>query len=124
VNAGSSLFRLLAADIVETDIPIMTGMCLHPKERVQLALQREAEAQSRGDVTSPSEMPPFVFVVNIALPGPPNCHIMVFYYAVGDLSTIDGSDSTPSSKLSQEFFFGKDDTFRDNQHLQINPSNH
>ena len=30
---------------------------------------------------------------------------MVFYYAVDDLSTI--------SKLCQEFFFGKDDTFRD-----------
>ena len=69
VHAGSSLFQLLSTDIDKTDIPIMTGMCLHPKERVQLALQREAEAQSRGDVTSPSKMPPFIFVVNIALPG-------------------------------------------------------
>jgi len=112
VNAGSSLFRLLATDIVETDVPIMTGMCLHPKERVQLALQREAEAKSKG-VPSPTEMPPFVFAVNIALPGPPNYH-MLFYYAVDDMSLIDGSDGTPSSKLCQEFFFGKDDTFRDN----------
>ena len=39
---------------------------------------------------------------------------MVFYYAVDDMSLIDGSDGTPSSKLCQEFFFGKDDTFRDN----------
>jgi len=39
---------------------------------------------------------------------------MVFYYAVDDLSTIDGSDGTPSSKLCKEFFFGNDETFRDN----------
>jgi len=112
INAGSSLFRLLAAEIVETDVPIMGGMCLHPKERVQLALQREAEAKSKG-ITSSSDMPPFVFAVNIALPGPPNYHIL-FYYAVDDMSTIDGSDGTPSSKLCQQFFFGnKDGSFRD-----------
>lgn len=90
----------------------MGGMCVHPKERVQLALQREQEALASGN-TSSLECPPFVFVVNIALPGPPNYH-MVFYYAVDDMSLIDGSDGTPSSKLCQEFFFGKDDTFQDN----------
>lgn len=111
VNAGSSLFRLLATDIVETDIPIMTGMCLHPKERFQMALQRDREAKAKG--INSCETPPFVFVVNIALPGPPNYHI-VFYYAVDKLSLIDGTDGTPSSKLCQEFFFGKDDAFRDN----------
>ena len=58
-------------------------------------------------------MPAFVFVVNIAMPGPPNYH-MVFYFAVDDISTIDGSDGTPSSKLCSEFFFGNDNTFRDN----------
>jgi hypothetical protein len=47
------------------------------------------------------------------MPGPPNYH-MVFYYAVDDLSMIDGSDGTPSSKLCNEFFFGCDNTFRDN----------
>lgn len=97
---------------METDVPIMTGMCLHPNERLQLALEREAEAKSRGD-NNPSECPPFVFVVNIVLPGPPNYHI-VMYYAVDDMSTIDGSDGTPSSKLCNEFFFEKDDDFRDN----------
>lgn len=99
VNAGSSLFRLFATDIVETDIPIMGGMCNHPKERVQLALQREREHDAD------SEMPPFVFAVNIVLPGPPNYH-MVFYYAIDDMSMIDGTDGTPSSKLCNEFFFG------------------
>ncbi|KAL7472941.1 hypothetical protein ACHAXS_013321 [Conticribra weissflogii] len=110
INAGPSLFRLIAVDIVETDVPIMTGMCLHPKERVQLALQRDKEAKLAGQS---SDMPPFVFAVNIVLPGPPHYH-MVFYYAVDDMSMIDGSDGTPSSKLCQQFFFTKDDNFRDN----------
>jgi hypothetical protein len=111
VNAGSSLFRLIAAEIVETDIPIMSGMCTHPKERVQLAMQRDREAKAQG--IESCEMPPYVFVVNIALPGPPHYH-MVYYYAVDDISMIDGSDGTPSSRLCNEFFFTKDDAFRDN----------
>ena len=112
VNAGPSLFRLLTAEVVETDSPILTGFCLHPKERVQLALQREVEAKSRG-IPAASEMPPFVFAINISLPGPPNYHL-VFYYAVDDMAIIDGSEGTPSSKLCNEFFFDKDDDFRDN----------
>ncbi len=108
-NAGPSLFRLFAADIVEVDVPIMGGMCPHPTERVQLALERERVAKEQG---LPSDMPPYVFCVNIVMPGPPHYH-MVFYYAVDDMSKIDGSDGTPSSKLCQEFFFGGDDTFRD-----------
>eukprot|EP01083_Nonionella_stella_P048676 129990_1 len=111
VNAGSSIFRLITAEIIETDIPIMTGMCLHPKERFQLAMQRDREATAKG--TPSNEVPPYVFLVNIILPGPPNYHIL-FYYAVDDMSKIDGSDGTPSSKLCNEFFFEKDDAFRDN----------
>ncbi|KAL7480707.1 hypothetical protein ACHAW6_006374 [Cyclotella cf. meneghiniana] len=109
-DAGSSLFRLIAADIIETDVPILNGMCLHPTERVQLALAREQKAKLTG---KPSDMPPFVFCVNISMPGPPNYHL-VFYYAVDDMSMIDGSDGTESSKLCNEFFFEKDDNFRDN----------
>mmetsp|Transcript_18019 Transcript_18019/g.29533 ORF Transcript_18019/g.29533 Transcript_18019/m.29533 type:complete len:1072 (+) Transcript_18019:115-3330(+) len=107
INAGSSLFRLFAADIVEVDTPIMGGMCPHPTERVQLALERERVAKAQG---LPSDMPPYVFVVNIVMPP---WH-MVFYYAVDDMSKIDGTDGTPSSKLCQEFFFGDDDEFRHN----------
>ena len=114
VTAGPSIFRLFAADIVEVDVCIMTGTCTHPMERVQLALQREREAKGIGGTASSSDdMPAFVFVVNIAMPGPPNYH-MVFYFAVDDISTIDWSDGTPSSKLCYEFFFGNDNTFRDN----------
>ena len=107
INAGPSLFRLFAADIVEADTPIMGGMCPHPTERVQLALERERVAKAQG---LPSDMPPYVFVVNIAMPP---WH-MVFYYAVDDMSKIDGTDGTPSSKLCQKFFFGDDDEFRHN----------
>jgi hypothetical protein len=89
----------------------MTGMCTHPKERLQQSLQRDREAEAKG--VESNETPPYTFVVNIALPGPPNYH-MVFYYAVDDMSSIDGSDGTPSSRLCKEFFFGKDDAFRDN----------
>ena len=110
INAGSSIFRLIAADVIETDEPILNGMCLHPTERVQLALAREKKAKLNGE---PSDMPPFVFCVNISIPGPPN-YQLVFYYAVDDMSLIDGSDGTPSSKLCNEFFFEKDDAFRDN----------
>ena len=66
VNAGPSIFHLFATDIIETDEPIHTGMCLHPKERVQLALQREREKAEDG-LASPVEMPPFVFAVNIIM---------------------------------------------------------
>ena len=107
INAGSSLFRLFAADIVEVDTPIMGGMCPHPKERVQLALERERVAKAQG---LPSDMPPYVFVVNIVMPP----YHMVFYYAVDDMSKIDGTDGTPASKLCKEFFFGDDDEFRHN----------
>lgn len=98
-NAGESIMRLVAVDIVETPENIMTGMCSHPAERVQ-------QSMARGD------LPAFVFAVNIALPGPP-CFHMVYYYAVDDISKVDGTDGTPSSKLANEFFFGDSDEFRD-----------
>jgi len=98
-NAGASIMRFMACDIVETPENIMTGMCSHPTERVQQSIKR-------------GDLPAFVFCVNIALPGPPCFHI-VFYYAVDDISAVDGTDGTPSSKLASEFFFGDIDDFRD-----------
>ena len=81
---------------------------MHPGERIQLALQKEKELKR----TTKSDLPPFVFVVNIVLPGPPFYH-MVYYYAIDDISTIDVSNGTPSSQLCQQFFFGESDEFRD-----------
>jgi hypothetical protein len=109
VNAGASIGRLVAVDLVKVDKPIFTGMSTHPTERIQLALAKERAQKEAG---KPSDMPPFIFVVNICLPGPPYYHA-VFYYAVDDMSTIDGSDGTGSSLLCKEFLFGESDHFRD-----------
>jgi hypothetical protein len=108
-NAGPSIGRLVAVDVVRVDHPLYSGFTTHPTERVQLALKRETSLLEKG---LPSDMPPFIFVVNIVLPGPPLYHF-VFYFAVDDVSTIDGTDGTPSSRLCNEFFFGDSDEFRD-----------
>jgi Protein ENHANCED DISEASE RESISTANCE 2, C-terminal/START domain len=109
VNAGDSIGQLIAVDVVEVEKPIYSGMSTHPSERIQLGLAREKILKEKG---IQSDMPPFIFVVNIILPGPPFYH-GVFYYAVDDISTVNGSDGTPSSKLCQRFFFGGSDDFRD-----------
>jgi len=108
IKAGMTLFRLIATDIVESDASIRDGICNHPHERVQLALAREKEQKAAG-VTS--DTPPFIVCINIIIPGPPVYHT-VFYYAVDDLSMINGMDGTPSSKLANEFFFTGTDEFR------------
>lgn len=109
INAGASIGRLVAVDLVAVDKPILSGFSKHPKERIQLALHRERILKEQG---KESDMPPFVFVVNIVLPGPP-CYHAVYYYAVDDMSTIDGSSGTPSSRVCQKFLFGDSDHFRD-----------
>lgn len=109
INAGPSIGRLFAVDVVRVDHSLFSGFTTHPTERVQLALRREASLLEKG---LQSDMPPFIFVVNIVLPGPPVYH-GVFYFAVDDLSTIDGTDGTASSRLCNEFLFGDSDEFRD-----------
>lgn len=109
INAGASIGRLVAVDLVAVDKPIFTGMSTHPTERMQLALERERKLKKLG---KESDMPPFVFMVNIVLPGPPFYHA-VYYYAVEDMSTIDGSNGSASSRLCQRFLFGDSDEFRD-----------
>jgi hypothetical protein len=108
-NAGPSIGRLIAVDVVSVDAPVYSGFSLHPTERIQLALQKERELRAKG---LESDLPPFIFVVNIVLPGPPFYH-GVYYYAINDRSTIDGTDGTPSSRLCNRFFFGDCDEFRD-----------
>jgi hypothetical protein len=109
INAGASIGQLIAVDVVEVDKPIYSGMSMHPSERIQLALKQEKILKSKG---LKSDMPPFIFVVNIVLPGPPFYH-GVFYFAVDDMSTINGCEGTPCSKLCQRFLFGSSDEFRD-----------
>ena len=108
-NAGPSIGRLVAVDVVAVDKPLYGGLTTHPTERVQLALEREANLKAKG---MESDMPPFIFVVSIVLPGPP-VYQAGFYYAVDDMSTIDGTDGSPSSMLCKEFLFGDSDEFRD-----------
>jgi hypothetical protein len=108
-NAGPSIGRLIAVDVVNVEEPIYSGLTMHPTERVQLALQKEAELKRKG---LKSDLPPFFFVVNIVLPGPPFYH-GVFYYAIDDMSQINGRNGSPSSKLCNRFFFGESDEFRD-----------
>lgn len=109
INAGNSIGQLVAMDVVAVDAPILTGMGTHPTERIQLGLQREKEMKEKG---LKCDTPSFMFVINIVVPAA-QCYHMVFYYAVDDMSTIDGTNGTPSSKLCQQFIFGEDDEFRD-----------
>jgi hypothetical protein len=104
VYAGNSIMQLIGVDIVQVPIPERKGLCAHPKEFVQMSLKRE---KNGGPVA-----PPFIFAVNILLPGPPHFHLMI-YYSVEDKSTIDGSSGTESSLLANKFFFGDSDAFRD-----------
>lgn len=111
-----SLFRLITVDMVRVEKPILTGICSHPDERVQKCLRAEKENEPG------SELPPFIFCVNIVIPGTPYYHL-VFYYAVDNYSMIDPDVLKPNSKnaspfpeftdLAVKFFFGDSDKFRD-----------
>ena len=106
INAGYPLMRLLAIDVVECNAPMYDGFCQHPKERVQLALQRERDAISKGKERCYA--PPLFFCVNIVLAGPPYIH-MVCYYAVDDISKINGKDGTAHSKLLYDYINGTEE---------------
>ena len=109
INAGSSIGELIAMDCVQVDSPVRTGMAFNPTERIQMALKREKEMKEKG---LECDTPAFIFAVNIIIPAA-TCFHAIFYYAIHDMSTIDGSDGTPSSKLCQKFIFGDSDQFRD-----------
>jgi len=91
VKAGSPALQLFAVDLVEVAAPIMTGMCKHPKERIQQALEREKMGYE-------NDLAPFIFVVNIIIPGSKYYHL-VMYYAAHEMSMVDGTDGTEFSKL-------------------------
>jgi len=150
VASAPSLFRLLAVDIVRATSQLpQNSVCLHPEERVQRALAREASGEE-------GEAVPFVFVVNLCMPsgnstssgnggngsaiagsrsgsdnlsrsasidsantassesniGGGGYPHLVAYYAIDDLSLIDGSNTTPEAALLHKFIFGEDDQFR------------
>lgn len=96
-------FRLLTVDMVQTEKPIYTGMCAHPQERIQLALQRERE-------TGVKELPSFIFAVNLCVPGDKTYH-QVSYFGVENFDEIE-HPKTPFGRLMNKFIFGESDEFR------------
>lgn len=118
-----NLFRLFAVDLIqvkEGQKSLLSGVCSHPEERVQKGLLAEKEGLPG------SEMPPFIFCVNIVIPGKPAFHV-AFYYAVDNKSLICDTDadsdanSDPTAQttnsgfttIASKFFFGDSDKFRD-----------
>lgn len=102
-----ALFTLLTVDVVQTPDgkPILKGLCNHPNERIQRALRREKE-------TGVKQLPDFIWAVNLAIPGPPLYHI-VMYFGCDDIEELKDT-TTPLGRLTKPFFFGDDDNFRDN----------
>lgn len=101
----SAAFRLLTVDLVNTETPIYGGLCAHPNERIQLALKREEQTGVR-------ELPPFVFAVNLCIPGDKIYH-QVSYYAIDDMEEVE-NPTTPFGRLMNKFIFGESDDFRNN----------
>ena len=106
-----SLFRLLTVDLVQSEQPILTGLCSHPMERIQKALSRE---RARGF----KELPDFVFAVNLVIPGQTYQH-SVFYFGLDDKHLIQDKE-TAIGRLASQFFFGPSDDFR-NQTFKLIP---
>ena len=105
VLSEPSVFRLLTVDLLQVDEPIMTGMCSHPSERIQMALRREQETGIR-------ELPDFIWAINYVVPANRYFH-WVAYFGVDDVSVLRDT-STPLGRLAEPFFFGNSDKYRDN----------
>jgi len=103
IPSREAAFRLLTVDMVQADKPVYTGMCAQPGERVQQALKREKE-------TGVKELPPFIFAVNLCVPGDKTYH-QVSYFAVDNFGEIE-KPTTPFGKLMNQFIFGDSDDFR------------
>ena len=103
VPSEAAAFRLLTVDIVQADHPVYTGMCAHPQERIQQALQRERE-------TGVKELPEFIFAVNLCVPGDKTYH-QVSYFGVDNFEDIK-HPKTPFGRLMHKFIFGESDEFR------------
>ena len=107
IPSQEALFTLLTVDVIQTadGKGIMGGMCGHPDERIQRAMRREKE-------TGIPQLPDYVFGVNLAMPGPPFYHVMI-YFGCDDMDALTDTD-TPLGRLTKPFFFGESDDFRDN----------
>jgi Protein ENHANCED DISEASE RESISTANCE 2, C-terminal len=126
VCSESSLFQLLTVDLVCSDAPNFQGLCSHPHERIQQALQKEK-------ATGIKQLPSFVFAVNLCVPAAAsttptgttpvkspskvkstNCYHLVAYFGIEDISIITTNHQrTAIGRLCHQFFFGESDKFRD-----------
>jgi len=96
-------FKLLAVDMVQSEGTICEGLCGHPNERVQRAIRREKE-------TGVPQLPPFIFAVNLSIPGTQTYHL-ISYYGVENIDEIE-QEKTPFGRLMKKFIFGNSDEFR------------
>jgi len=98
-------FRLITIDLINSKTPIYSGMCAHPGERIQLALERERKTGIR-------ELPEFVFAVNLCIPAQTIYHA-VFYYGI-DKNTMEKirSGQTAFGRIMKQFIFGNSDSYR------------
>lgn len=103
VDSLPSVFRLLTVDIVKVRKPMLGGICSHPQERIQMALQREQETGIR-------ELPNFVFCINLVIPHTDTYHAC-FYFGLDDVNILT-DESTSFGKVANRFFFGDSDVFR------------
>lgn len=104
VPSAASILRLMMVDFVQVDTPIM-GICSHPKGRIQQMLKSGSK-----------EMPPFIFCVNMVLPGVENYHL-VMYWAI---DSKDQFSEKHYSNMVQKFLFSSDDEYR-NKALKMIP---
>lgn len=111
VPSLESVFHLLTVDIIQSlGQPNYSGMCGHPTERVQLALEQER-------LTGIPQLPEFIFAVNLCIPATcassdsttkskqNNYYHVVFYFGLDNINMIKDMN-TPLGRVANPFFFG------------------
>jgi len=119
-----SAFQLFAVDIINVDTPMYSGMCSHPKERIQIALQREREEGNEDDTTGGGILknnelllPEFVFAINLCIPKAADndnsgglFYHAVFYFGVDKEQMNDIKQcTTPFGRVMNKYIFGSTD---------------
>lgn len=129
--ASNNLFQLFAVDLIrmEDSQPLLSGLSKLPKERVSQYIHSSIQQNKMGGRGSKRDNDrPFVFVVNITIPGKVAYHL-VMYYVIQDKRLIQkpNEQDHPSTsilppltqeqkafqKIASRFFFGSSDEFRD-----------
>jgi hypothetical protein len=108
VDSAPAAFRILTVDMISCRKSRLEGKCTHPREQLQQALKGEEEV---GILYS--ELPLFVFDVNLCIPAGRNQYYhQVSYFGIHDLDEVLYSE-IPFGKLMNRFLFHESDSFRD-----------